>query len=29
MVLQIMEKPTNQKTPKSKAFWINDAILVV
>jgi hypothetical protein len=29
MVLQIMEKPTIQKTPKSKAFWIKDSILVV
>ena len=29
MVLQITEKPTTQKTLKSKAFWIKDSILVV
>ena len=29
MVLQILQKPTIQKTPKSKAFWIKDSILVV
>jgi len=29
MVLQIMEKPTIQKTLKSKAIWIKDSILLV
>lgn len=29
IVLQIMEKPTIQKTLKSKAFWIKDSILIV
>jgi hypothetical protein len=29
MVLQIMEKPTIHKNPKSKEFWIKDSILVV
>jgi hypothetical protein len=28
-VLHIKEKPTIQKTPKSKAFWIKYSILVV